>query len=101
DRDIDQLEGRDGADDGKSHGVEAALRLDQPALAPRPPATTRASTDHQHHEAQHDRLTPQRAARLAHRSALLATVVVAPMAGWVASLRLHAGCLAWSIIQVI
>ena len=95
DRDVGQLEGRDGADHAARHGIDAVAGLDQPALVPGPPAAAPAASQQQHDEAQHHRLAPQRPGGLvAERAALPAPVVVTPWRRELLGGGAHVGCLA-------
>jgi hypothetical protein len=95
DRDVGQLEGRDGADHAARDGIEAIARLDQPAFVPRPPAAAPAAAQQQHDQAEQHRLAPQRPdGFVANRTALLAPVVVAPRRRELLGGRVHVGCLA-------
>src|SRR5215470_7516385 len=101
DGDVGQLEWRDRTDDAAGDRVEPVARLDQPAFPPRPPARAAAASQQQHDEAQQQRLAPERPAGPADRSALPATVVIAPWRLGLLGRGAHVGRLAWSTIQVI
>ena len=76
---VRKLEGRDDTNDAAGDRVDPGLHLDQPTLAPRPPTAAAAARQQQHDDPEQGRLTPRRAARLAHRATLLAAVVITPV----------------------